>query len=543
MNLELPGGANHWRGPALAVAARRLVHLGRHDNTWTTSLAFFGLAVLTGLVLAVLVLLVPPLYLFLGLGGVVFAFLLLSKIEIAILLALLLRNWLGQFNYLGGDTPLHPNGLIGVAIIGGAGVYFLLSRIDLSRLRAFWPFATFTAIYLLALLRTGEHIMDGLTVVLRLSTALAIYAVLVYKLDSRKKINWLIAAVIAAQIQPTVVGLVSVARGGGMDLGAGQIVRSGHSGQGAFLAMILAFCLVPLLHANTARRRLLWGSLVGLFAVGLFFSYGRAGWIGFAITAVVIGLMKRSKLLIILPIALVLLIVLVPTALERFSEIDLQHLGDSNYSSSTLAGRIEMWQASLRDWATSPWLGAGYGVGRHQLKEYSGRMASMLHNDYLAVLVQTGLIGLTVFIIWHWRWLVEILGVYRTAHNVYDQILALAVFAMFFASLVVRITDNVIETTEKLYPLVALVAAALALPRIRAEEAMSSDPDLAEGQPGGWQSRIVTPKAPHASSPPGEDSQRRRPPGRWERGSSTTEDGWIIAKKRPGNRQSPPTAR
>lgn len=542
MNLELPGGANQWHGPALAVAARRLTRLGRRYNAWTTSLAFFGLAVLTGLVLAALVLLLPPVYLFLGLGGLVFAFLLLFKIEIAILLALLLRNWLGQFNYLGGNTPLHPNGLIGVAIIGGAAVYFLLHRIDFSRLRAVWPFATFTAIYLVALLRTGEHLMDGLTVVLRLSTALAIYAVLVYTLDSRKKINWLIVAVIAAQIQPTVVGLLSVARGGGMDLGAGQIVRSGHSGQGAFLAMILAFCLVPLLDASTARRRLLWGSLVGLFAVGLFFSYGRAGWIGFAITAVVIGLMKRSKLLIILPIALVLLVILVPTALERFADIDLQHLGDSNYSSSTLAGRIEMWQASISAWATQPLLGVGYGVGRHEVKEYSGRMASMLHNDYLAVLVQTGLIGLAVFITWHWRWLVEILGVYRTAHNVYDRTLALAVFALFFASLVVRITDNVIETTEKLYPLVALVAAALALPRIRAEEALSTEPDLAARQPGGRQSPIVKPKAPHAGSPPGEDVQRRRPAGGWEHGGSSTEDGWIIAKKRPGNRRSP-TAR
>jgi O-antigen/teichoic acid export membrane protein len=41
---------------------------------------------------------------------------------------------------------------------------------------------------------------------------------------------------------------------------------------------------------------------------------------------------------------------------------------------------------------------------------------------------------------------------------------------MLFASLVVRITDNVLETTEKLYPLAALVAATLALPRIRAKE-------------------------------------------------------------------------
>lgn len=511
MTFEIPGRSNKWHGPALAVAAHKVVHLVRQDKALKTRVVFLGLAVMLGAILGALILYVPPVYLFFGLGGVIFAFLLVFKIEIAVLLAILLRNWLGQFNYLGGDTPLHPNGIIGVAIIAGAGVFFLFNQIDFSRLRAFWPFLAFAAIYLVSILRTGEYLMDGLTVALRLLTALAIYAVLVYKIDSTKKINWLIFAVIAAQVLPTVQGLVRVAQGGGMDLDAAEIVRSGHSGQGAFLAMILAFCLVQFLDASTARRRLLWGSLLALFAVGLFFTYGRAGWISFCVTAVVIGLMKRNKLLIVFPVTLVLLITLIPTVSQRFADIDLQHLDDSNYSSYTLAGRIKMWRESANVWATHPWLGVGYGVGRHQLEEHSGRLASMLHNDYLAVLVGTGLVGLTVFLLWHGQWFIELMRIRRTARYGYDRTLALAAFAMFFASLVVRITDNVIESTDKLYPLVAVVAAALALPRIRAEEAQSSILDLSKGQPDGRHGPILKIKAPDSSPPPGENSQQRLP--------------------------------
>jgi O-antigen ligase len=451
----------------MAVASRFL-RLDNQGRNFQSRAAFFGLALSLGLVLGALVVHLPPLYLFFGIGGLIFAFLLLFKIEVAILLAILLRNWLGQFNYLGGDTAMHPNGVMGVAIVGGAGLFFLFNRIDFSRLRAFWPFLTFAVIYLASLMWTDDYVMEGLTVVLRLLTALAIYAVLVYKLDSIKAIKWLIAIVIAPQVLRTGQGLLSLAQGGAMDLVAAEIVRLGDSGIGAFLAMILAFCLVQFLDASERRQRLWWGVVTGFFATGLFFSYGRAGWIGFGLTAFIIGLVKHRKLLVVLPIVLLLLVTLLPTVSQRFSDIDLERLDER--SSNTLAGRIDVWKASAEVFATRPWLGSGYGAGRSNVGANSARYASLLHNDYLAVLVQTGVIGLSAFLLWQGQWLVALLRVHRTSQYAFDQALALAVFAMLVASLIVRVTDNVIETTEKLYPLVALVAATLALPRIRAEE-------------------------------------------------------------------------
>lgn len=468
MTLEIPRRSSHWAGTMLAAAADKVVQLARRDRSFNTGVVVFSLALLLGFTLGGLIVHIAPLYLFLGIGGGIFGFLLLFEIEVAILLAILLRDWLGQFNYLGGDTALHPNGVMGVAIIAGATVFFVFNRIDFSRFRGFWPFLAFSVLSSLSLLSVGGQLMAGLTVTLRLLTALAIYAVLVYKFDSTRKINWLICVVVAAQILPTVQGLTRVAQGGGMDLGAAEIVRSGHSGQGAFLAMILAFCLVQFLDASTKPRRLLWGGINGVFATGLFFSYGRAGWIGFCVAVFVIGVMRHRKLLIMLPVVLVLLITLVPTVSERFADIDPERLDDR--SSSTLAGRIEVWKASIEVYETHPLLGVGYGVGRYEVGDHLGHSAWMVHNDYLSVLVETGCIGLVTFILWHAQWLLELLRVRRTALHAYDKTLALAVLAMLVASLVVRVTDNVLQTTEKLYPLTALMAAALALPRIRVRE-------------------------------------------------------------------------
>jgi O-antigen ligase len=472
---ELPRRAHQWAGPVLAAAAGRVFELDRQDRSLKARMMIFGLALLLGFALGGLIVHIPPLYLFFGIGGAIFASLLVFQIEIAILLAILLRDWLNQFNYLGGDTALHPNGVMGVAIIAGAALFFVAHRIDPSRLRAFRPFLAFSALCLVSLLWVGEYFMDGLTVALRLLTALAMYAVLVYKLDSTRKINWVVYVIVAAQVLPTVQGLFRVAQGGGMDLDTAEIVRMGHSGQGAILAMILAFCLVQFLDAGTGPQRLLWGSINGLFAAGLFFTYGRAGWISFCVAVAFIGLMKHRKLLVIFPVIVILLITLVPTVSERFATIDVQRLDDRD--SSTLAGRIEIWKASAEVYEKHPLLGVGYGVARYKVGDYLGQRAWMMHNDYLAVLVETGGIGLAVFIVWHAKWLLGLLRVRRTAQSAYEETLTLAVLAMLVASLVVRVTDNVLQTTDKLYPLVALVAAALALPRIRVgEEAETAAP-------------------------------------------------------------------
>jgi hypothetical protein len=468
MAFEIPGKPSQWHSSALMASVHRVVRLDKQDKPFQTRVIIFSLALLLGSIVGALVVHVPLTYLVLGLGGVVFAFLLVFKIEIAIMLAILLRNQLEDLNYMGGDTPMHPNGLMGIAIIAGAAVFFLFSRRDLRRLRAICPFLIFTAISFVSLVWAGQYRMDGLTVALKLLTALAIYAVLLYKLDSIRKISWLVGAIVVAQLWRTAKGLVEMSLGIGGDPHMAGMVRIGDSGEAAILAMILAFCVVQLLDARTARRRLLWGIVTSFLAIGLFLSYGRGGWIGFGVALVVIGLLQHRKLLVVLPVILALVIMFVPTVSERFSDIDLQHLDDSD--SNTLAGRVEVWQAAAEIYWMHPLLGVGYGVGRYRAAEYLGQGAGAIHNDYLGVLAGTGLIGLAAFLLWQGQWFVELLRARYTAQSAYEKTLALAVFVLFFVSLVVRVSDNVLESTEKLYPLVALVAATLALPRISAKE-------------------------------------------------------------------------
>ena len=415
---------------------------------------------------------VPPIYILIGLGALLFAYLLLFHIDIAVILALFIYHETGRFNYMGGGTPFHPNGLLGISIIGATIFYFIFRRIDFSRLPGVIPFMGYLIVCIFSLLFTEERLMDGVTITLRLMTALSIYAVLVYKLDSIKMVNWAILAIAGSQITPTITRLLALFRGNIINTESNEPVRTGTSTVGAFLALILTLSFIQLINTRKTSERILWGCLVVLFSLGLFFSYGRAGWIGFIVALLVIGCMKYKKLLVILPIGLILLVVLVPAIPQRFSDISLSEI--NNRSSSTLAVRYEIWRGAIEVAKNNLLFGVGYGVGRYRVGELLGRYSWMIHNDYISVLLETGIVGLIIFMFWHSQWLFLIFNVYKNSKFKYDKILSLGIFAIFIASLVIRLTDNILQDAYKLYYLSGLIAIALTLPRIRAKEEINN---------------------------------------------------------------------
>src|SRR5512141_1013314 len=96
-------------------------------RTW-----FYVAAVVLGMAAASLIFFVQPIYLLFLAGGLIFVYLLFTRIEVAIIAALFLQNFLGQFNYLGQGTPFHPNGFMGIALIAGGLWYFLFNKVQIT---------------------------------------------------------------------------------------------------------------------------------------------------------------------------------------------------------------------------------------------------------------------------------------------------------------------------------------------------------------------------------------------------------------------------
>ncbi len=431
----------------------------------------YGVALVLGGLVGALALFFPPLYILLGVGGLLFAYLLIFHIELAVVVALLVLEQLRDYNYLGGGSPFHPNGLMGLALIFGAVWFFTFNKIDFSRLVAIKYFLAFLVVSFLSLLFAGGNWFEGLTIALRLASGFAIYAILVYRTDSIREVLLVIAAILIALLWPTITGLVQIAQGQGSDffqMGTARL-GGGTSGPGVYLAMILPLCIVFLFEARTSAQRLLWGAVSAILLVALYFSYARAGWIGFLVGLLLIATLKYKRLWFLLPGLVLVIFLILPQVSDRFSDISLSQLANRN--SSTFAMRLELWNAGFEVFKSSnPLFGVGYGVERYRIGEYLSQYAWMAHNDYIGVLVGTGLIGSIFFLLWHGQWFVKLFNLYRQSKYDFDRTLALGTLAVFFVSLVVRLSDNIIEPTGRLYPLVALVAVTLALPRIRADE-------------------------------------------------------------------------
>jgi O-antigen ligase len=425
-----------------------------------------GAAIVLGMAAASLIFFVEPVYLAFLAGGLVFVYLLLFKIDVAIILTLFLQNVLAPFNYLGRGTPFHPNGFMGIALIAGAIWYFLFGKVQVTGFRRVFWFLLFVLLSLITTLSlSGDYFMESLTVTLRLATSLAIFAVLLYKLDSIEKAKWVVIAIAAAQIYPTLVGILLVARPTGLSF-TSETFRLGNSGVGITLAMVLTLSLVFFLDARKSSERLLWGSLTALYLVGMFLSFGRSAWISFVIGMMFIGLRRHKWLMIVAPLGLAVALLLVPAIAERFSDISLTNLSAGD---NTLAGRIRLWGAAMSLFPSHPLIGVGIGVGRYLVGETLQQYSWAIHNDYVSVLLETGLVGLALFLIWHGQWVFSLLHIYNISKHDYDKTLALAALAVLIVSLVARITDNMIMDAYDMYPLAALAAMVMALPRIRAQ--------------------------------------------------------------------------
>lgn len=448
----------------LQKAAESIAGMGRAPTNTTTLAA----AVLVGAVLSALVLFVPLNYLVFLLGGLIFACLLITRIEAAIVVALLIQYQLARFNYMGGDTPFHPNGVMGLALIAGAAFYLLTHKIILSRFQAVSGFLVFLAISAFSLVNSGEYMMESVSILLRLVAAFSIFIVLQQKLETMRQVKWVIGAVIAAQLLPTISGLFIVAGQSGMFF-TDDTMRLGNSGVGVYLAVIGILCMVFLLDAKDTPGRIFWGILSIIFVVGLFFSYGRAGWIGFGLSMILISMLRFKKLIFIIPLALVLVVLFIPAITQRFSDISLTESDDPTVD-STFAQRLEYWQAALEIYPEHPVIGTGYGIGRYHVGEHRGRYPHMIHNDYVAVLLETGLLGLVFFLLWQYQWVKSLYLSYKKARPGFDQTATFAVMVAFTATLIMRLTDNIVLDSYDMYPLCAMVAAALAIFRIRNQE-------------------------------------------------------------------------
>jgi len=178
----------------------------------------------------------------------------------------------------------------------------------------------------------------------------------------------------------------------------GSMGYAGGNGLAAFTAQASVFMLALAGYERRPRMRIGYYSLAFFSAVCLMYSLSRGGYAAFIAGCVVIGLLKQRHILIALCLLFFTWTLIVPPAVQQRVEMTYDATTGSLDNSS--ATRLSLWNNAMNVFANNMWLGSGFNTYEYMNlnKRSDGVYYADTHNYFVKVLVETGVVGLCLFV-------------------------------------------------------------------------------------------------------------------------------------------------
>jgi O-antigen ligase len=319
----------------------------------------------------------------------------------------------------------------------------------------------------------------GLTLVdlLKVLSYLAVYVVLSNELRTPRQMWTVVFAIVASTLVPTALAIIQAINKSGARAAEFEFFEftrtSGTLAHPLSFAMLLlipiiigvSFMIIPRISRNWRIASL---ALVAFWLTGIYFTLARSVWIGLVLGLATLGLLSRKSLLVALPVVAGAALFLVPDIYIRFSTISLDP------TASSVGNRFLYWDVALEFFRSSPLLGVGFGAGNLRTGYQVIGTYAQVHNDYLRLLVDTGLMGFTAYLVLMLAVAFESYSAHRSIRNPYLKQLAAAFLAIWMALLVVRVSDNVITNSTNQFAVWALAAVVQAARSVAARESARS---------------------------------------------------------------------
>lgn len=173
----------------------------------------------------------------------------------------------------------------------------------------------------------------------------------------------------------------------------GGMGYAGVNGLAAFEAQVAVFLMA--LSALEPKRALKYGylALAAFSSMCLMYSLSRGGYAALLVGCLFLGIVKQRKLLILLGVFAFTWTSLVPVAVQQ--RVMMTYDETSGTLDHSAATRVNLWEEALHVFDSNPLVGVGfytYAYSEH-LNHYKDS-----HNLYVKVLVETGVVGLMVFL-------------------------------------------------------------------------------------------------------------------------------------------------
>ncbi len=411
-----------------------------------------------GLALAFMLPRASPVLLVGGVVGLAFLTLFLQRPDLGLLLVLIVRSSSdllvrGGGNGLIGRLMGSPNvGLILILIFAGV-LFLLLHRAPFLRLPGALPLAFLVVTGIVGMLRAPSFFM-GIDRTLAMFSALVVYALVVALFKEPRRIQMVIDVIMISFIGPAVYGFYQLATGrlsyDPLEHVSRLTATFVHpAALGDYLVIVFGVFLGQAL-THTGIRRHVALALLGAAAFLLAHSLARASLVGAVAIFVVVAALRNRRLLLLVPVVVAIAVLAVPSIGTRFSDP----------TGGSFADRVDLWQNAYQEWlfvtredqssiATLVNRLAGTGPGSiFNLTAPSRGDPYYAHNDYLAMLLEFGVIGLIAFL----AMTVSVTAAaYRTWRQTTDpamKAVALSFFAIAVAFGMMYFTETLVAKTE-----------------------------------------------------------------------------------------------
>ena len=260
---------------------------------------------------------------------------------------------------------------------------------------------------------------------LRLLTVLAIAGLAAWAVRTRGALQAMVWVIIASAVIPCLTGLEQLATGdtfnrpgSGFDAIRGPFTHPNYFA--FYLVVVVTIGTIAVLEARSRMARLLTAVPLGLAAACLVLTYTRAAWIGLAVVLLLLAVLRDRRILAVAGVLLIVAGMAFPTAREdvenRFGSLGSTSENGSETDESW-SWRTGQWERMLPHGMEHPVTGEGLGsYSRITIEEFGTRdseYSTLLnpedpinsprgfsaHNDYVKMFVETGFVGLLLWVV------------------------------------------------------------------------------------------------------------------------------------------------
>lgn len=172
----------------------------------------------------------------------------------------------------------------------------------------------------------------------------------------------------------------------------------------------------------------------------MIFLFSRGGYLATLVGWSFLGLVKDRKVLAVIIVLIIFWRSILPTAVIERIEMTQTEKG----ADTSVQERIQMWNQAMAVFKSNPLMGIGYNTTPHFgfSDSITKQHRNNLHNGYVEVLAELGLIGLVIYLAIFFKGIAAGWRLYKLAEDKFFKAIGLGFAASIVASLTANLTGN-----------------------------------------------------------------------------------------------------